>query len=78
MVELNRAVAVAKAGDPGAALELVERLELDDYQYLHSTRGELLRCLGRTADARASFERAAALARSERERRFLEKRIAEL
>ena len=78
VVELNRAVAVAKAGDPNAALGIVERLELDDYQYLHSTRAELLRCLGRTSDARAAFERALSLAHSERERRFLEKRIAGL
>ena len=78
VVELNRAVAVAEAGDPGAALELVEPIELDNYQYLHSTRGELLRRLGRTDDARDAFERALALARSEHERRFLEKRIAEL
>jgi RNA polymerase sigma-70 factor, ECF subfamily len=78
VVELNRAVAVAKVGDPERALEIVEELELGDYQYLHSTRGELLRRLGRTAEAREAFERALALARSERERRFLERRIAEL
>jgi RNA polymerase sigma-70 factor (ECF subfamily) len=78
VVELNRAVAVAKAGDPGSALALIEDLELDDYQYLHSTRAELLRRLGRIADARVAFERALSLARSERERRFLERRIAEL
>ena len=51
---------------------------LYDYQYLHSTRGELLRRLGRTDEAREAFERALALARSARERRFLERRIAEL
>ena len=78
VVELNRAVAVAKAGDPRAALDLVERLALDDYQYLHSTRAELLRCLGREAEARLAFERALSLARSKRERSFLEKRIADL
>jgi RNA polymerase sigma factor (sigma-70 family) len=78
VVELNRAVAVAQAGDAARALELVERLELDDYRYLHSTRGELLRRLGRAADARVAFERALALARSEHERRFLESRIARL
>jgi RNA polymerase sigma-70 factor (ECF subfamily) len=43
VVELNRAVAVAEAGSPEAALEIIERLSLDDYLYLHSTRGELLR-----------------------------------
>jgi predicted RNA polymerase sigma factor len=78
VVELNRAVAVAQAGDPARALETVERLGLDDYQYLHSTRAELLRRLGRRGDARAAFERALVLARSEPDRRFLQKRIAEL
>jgi RNA polymerase sigma-70 factor (ECF subfamily) len=78
VVDLNRAAAVAQTGDPERALEIVEELELSDYQYLHSTRGELLRRLGRTDEAREAFERALALARSERERRFLERRIAEL
>jgi len=78
VIELNRAVALAQAGDTAGALELVEGLDLDDYQYLHSTRAELLRRLGRTAEARVAFERALSLARSERERRFLEKRIAAL
>jgi RNA polymerase sigma-70 factor, ECF subfamily len=78
VVELNRAVALAQAGFPERALELVERLELDDYQYLHSTRAELLRRLGRPVEARDAFVRAFALARSEPERRFLERRIAEL
>jgi RNA polymerase sigma-70 factor (ECF subfamily) len=78
VVELNRAVAVAQAGSTEQALEIVEQLELADYQYLHSTRGELLRRLGRTDEAREAFERALALARSEHERRFLGRRIAEL
>jgi RNA polymerase sigma-70 factor, ECF subfamily len=78
VVELNRAAAVAQAGSTEQALEIVEQLELGDYQYLHSTRAELLRRLGRTVEAREAFERALALARSERERRFLERRIAEL
>ncbi|HEY6637864.1 MAG TPA: sigma-70 family RNA polymerase sigma factor [Solirubrobacterales bacterium] len=78
VVELNRAVAVAQAGSTEQALEIVEELELGDYQYLHSTRGELLLRLGRADEARESFERALALTRSERERRFLERRIAEL
>ena len=47
VVELNRAVAVAETDGPEAALAIVDRLELDDYRYLHSTRGELLRRLGR-------------------------------
>jgi RNA polymerase sigma-70 factor (ECF subfamily) len=78
VAELNRAVAVAQAGDPAGALEAVERLDLDDYQYLHSTRAELLRRLGRSDDARVAFERARALARSGPERRFLQSRIDEL
>ena len=78
VVELNRAVAVAQAGSTEQALEIVEQLELGDYQYLHSTRGELLRRLGRADEAREAFERALELARSEPERRFLAGRIAEL
>ena len=78
VVELNRAVAVAQAGEPERALELVDALDLDDYQYMHSTRAELLRRLGRVDEARAAFERSLSLARSEHERRFLERRIAEL
>ena len=78
VVELNRAVAIAQAGSTEQALEIVEELELGDYHYLHSTRGELLLRLGRADEARESFERALELARSEREQRFLERRIAEL
>jgi RNA polymerase sigma-70 factor (ECF subfamily) len=78
VVELNRAVAIAQTGATVPALEIVDRLPLDDYQYLHSTRGELLRQLGRTDEAREAFQRALALARSVPERRFLERRIAEL
>jgi RNA polymerase sigma-70 factor (ECF subfamily) len=78
VVELNRAVAVAEAGSPEAALAIVDRLPLDAYPYFHSTRAELLRRLGRPADARAAYQRALALAPGDRERRFLERRIAEL
>jgi RNA polymerase sigma-70 factor (ECF subfamily) len=78
VVELNRAVAVAQAGDPERALALVDRLELADYRYLHSTRGELLRRLSRTGEARAAFARALELASSEPERRLLAARLAEL
>jgi RNA polymerase sigma-70 factor, ECF subfamily len=78
VVELNRAVAVAQAGSPEAALRIVDRLALDDYQYLHSTRAELLRRLGRADDARAAYERALELTRTTPERRFLERRLAEL
>jgi RNA polymerase sigma-70 factor (ECF subfamily) len=78
VVELNRAAAIAEAGDVEAALALVERLELDQYHYLHATRAELLRRLDRTADARVAYERALKLVPSDAERRFLERRLAEL
>ncbi len=78
VVELNRAVALAESGSPEQALEIVERLDLRDYQYLHSTRAELLRRLGRDAEALADYERALELARSDAERRFLARRLAEL
>jgi RNA polymerase sigma-70 factor (ECF subfamily) len=78
VVELNRAAAMAEAGDVEAALELVERLELDRYHYLHATRAELLRRLGRVDDARTAYTRALELVHSEAERLFLEQRLAEL
>ena len=75
VVELNRAVAIAQAGDPVAALDMVERLDLDGYLYFHSTRGELLRRLGRDDDARAAYRRALELATTAPERRFLRRRL---
>jgi RNA polymerase sigma-70 factor (ECF subfamily) len=78
VVELNRAIAVAEADGPAAGLALVDRLDLDGYQYLHSTRADFLRRLGRAEEAREAFERALELARAEPERRFLRRRIAEL
>ena len=78
VVALNHAVAVAEAGDVEGALALVERLELGDYHYLHATRAELLRRLDRADEARAAYERALALVHSDAERRFLERRRAEL
>jgi RNA polymerase sigma-70 factor (ECF subfamily) len=78
VVELNRAVAVAEVEGPEAALQIVEALSLDDYQYLHSTRADLLRRLGRTEEARVAYERALELARSDAERWFLERQIEEL
>jgi RNA polymerase sigma-70 factor, ECF subfamily len=77
VVEVNRAIAVAEAEGPAAGLELVDRLDLDSYQYFHSTRADFLRRLGRADEARAAFERALELARAEPERRFLRRRIAE-
>jgi RNA polymerase sigma-70 factor (ECF subfamily) len=78
VVELNRAVAVAESGEVDAALALVEGLELDRYHYLHATRAELLRRLDRIEDARAAYDRALELVHSDAERRFLERRLAEL
>jgi len=78
VVELNRAVAVAQAGDPAAALRAVDDLNLDGYLYLHSTRGEFLRRLGRAGEARAAYRRALELATSTPERRFLTRRLENL
>ncbi len=78
VVELNHAVAVAEAGDPSGALNAVDRLDLDSYLYFHSTRGELLRRLGRDDEARAAYERALELATSTPERRFLTRRLEDL
>ena len=75
VVELNRAVAVAEAGDVAGALALVDALDLDGYRYLHSTRAELLRRLDRPDEAVAAYERALELGPSEPERRFLERRL---
>ncbi|MDQ4026398.1 MAG: RNA polymerase sigma factor [Actinomycetota bacterium] len=78
VVEVNRAIAVAEADGPAAGLGLLERLALDNYQYFHSTRAELLRRLDRLEEARAAFERALELATAEPERRFLRGRIREV
>jgi RNA polymerase sigma-70 factor, ECF subfamily len=78
VVLLNQAVAIAEAGDVEAALALVERLDLDHYHYLHATRAELLRRLDRVEDARAAYDRALELVHSDAERRFLERKLAEL
>jgi RNA polymerase sigma-70 factor (ECF subfamily) len=78
VVELSRAVAVAEERGPEAGLGIVDRLDLEDYRYLHSTRGELLRRLGRTAEARDAYRRALALVHDDAERRLLERRLAEL
>jgi RNA polymerase sigma-70 factor (ECF subfamily) len=82
VVELNRAAAVAMRDGPAAGLALVDALlargELADYHLAHSARADLLRRLGRTADARGAYARALALTRQEPERRFLERRLAEL
>ena len=79
VVELNRAAAIAMRDGPAAGLVLVDGLlargELVDYHLAHSARAELCRRLGRSEDARASYQRALALVRQEPERRFLEMRL---
>jgi RNA polymerase sigma-70 factor (ECF subfamily) len=78
VVELNRAVAVAEAEGPEAGLAIADALDLEGFRYLHATRGELLRRVGRADEARRAFERALALADDEAERRLLERRLARL
>lgn len=82
VIELNRAVAVAMRDGPLAGLQAIEgilaRGELLDYHLAHSARGEFCRQLGRTAEARAAYEKALSLTRQTPEKRFLERRLAEL
>ncbi len=82
VVELNRAVAVAMRDGPSAGVALIDAIlgrgDLSDYHLAHAARADLCRRLGRTAEARASYERALSLAQQEPERRFLERRLAEL
>ena len=82
VVELNRAVAIAMRDGAAAGLALIDgilaRGDLADYHFAHSARGELCRRLGQATEARAGYRRALALARQEPERRFLERRLAEL
>jgi len=78
VVELNRAVAVAEAEGPLAGLAIVDRLELDNYHYLHAARAELSRRLDRREEARVAYTRALELAHADHERRFLERKLATL
>ena len=82
VVELNRAAAVAMRDGPAAGLALIDALlgrgDLDDYHLAHAARADLCRRLGRTAEARASYERALRLVKQEPERRFLERRLREV
>jgi RNA polymerase sigma-70 factor (ECF subfamily) len=79
VVELNRAVAVSEADGPEAGLELADGLDgLEDYRYWHSSRGEMLRRLGRTREAGDAYRRAIALTHDDAERRLFERRLAEL
>ena len=82
VVELNRAVAVAMRDGPSAGLALIDAIlargDLADYHLAHSARADLCRRLGRSAEARASYQRALGLTRQEPERRFLERRLGDL
>ena len=82
VVELNLAVAVAMRDGPAAGLSLIDGLlargDLGNYHLAHAARADLCRRLGRTAEARAAYERALVLTRQETERRFLQRRLAEL
>jgi RNA polymerase sigma-70 factor (ECF subfamily) len=82
VIELNRAAAVAMRDGPAAGLALIdailERGDLQDYQFAHSARADCCRRLGRADDARAAYTRALDLARQEPERRFLQRRLQEL
>lgn len=82
VVELNRAAAVAMRDGPAAGLALIDAIlargDLADYPLAHSARADLCRRLGKTGDARASYERALGLTRQEPQRRFLERRLSEL
>ena len=82
VVELNRAVAVAMRDSPLAGLDLIDAIlargELENYHLSHAARADLCRRLGRTTEARSSYERALSLTHQEPERRFLEKRLNKL
>jgi len=82
VIELNRAVAVTMRDGPEAGLALIDAIlargELKDYHLAHSARADFCRRLGRADEARAAYQRALALARQEPERRFLQRRLAEL
>ena len=82
VIELNRAVAVAMRDGPEAGLASIDAIlgrgDLKDYRLAHAARAEFCRRLGRTADALAAYRKALALTRQEPERRFLERRIAEI
>ena len=79
VIELNRAVAVAMRDGPESGLALIDAIkDLNHYHLTHAARADLLRRLGRAKEARAAYERALKLARQEPERRFLERRLAEL
>jgi RNA polymerase sigma-70 factor (ECF subfamily) len=78
VVRLNRAVAIAEVEGPGAALAIVDDIELGDYYVLHSIRADLLARLGRAAEAAAAYAAAIDHTSSEAQRQFLQQRRADL
>lgn len=78
VVELNRAIAVSETAGPQAALDIVNRIALDNYHYLHATRAELLRRLSRFDEAEQAYRRALELAQHDPERRHLQRRLRNL
>ena len=82
VVDLNRAVAVAMRDGPAAGLAIIDQIlargDLGDYHLAHSAKADLSRRLGKVEDARAAYQKALALTRQEPERRFLERRLADL
>ena len=78
VVQLNRAIAVAETDGPEAGLRVVDGLGLVDFRYLHATRADLLRRLGRVDEAQAAYLRARALTDDGAERRFLDRRLRQL
>jgi RNA polymerase sigma-70 factor (ECF subfamily) len=78
VVEMNRAIAIAELDGVEDALAVLDGLPLDHYRYFHSTRADLLRRAGRTDEARRAYARALELTRTDGERHFLERRVAEL
>jgi RNA polymerase sigma-70 factor (ECF subfamily) len=75
---MNRAIALAELEGPHAGLALLDRVQLDDYRYYHSTRADFLRRLGRDDEARAAYARSLELTQPGPEQRFLERRLADL
>jgi RNA polymerase sigma-70 factor, ECF subfamily len=78
VIELNRAIAIAEAQGPQAGLDIIGRLALDEFHYLHAARADLLRRAGRLPEARQAYQRALTLVRNDAERRLLQRRLAEL
>jgi RNA polymerase sigma-70 factor (ECF subfamily) len=77
VIEMNRAVAVAEIDGPEAGLAILDRLDLHDYRYFHSTRADLLRRAGRPSEAHHAYRLALDLAQTEPEQRFLQDRLDE-